>query len=154
MTRKMRPILVIQNDVINKFSPTIMIVPLTSNTHKKRLPIHVAISKDSGLPVDSLILLDQIKTIHKTKIIEKLGQVSPEIMMEVENAISLATSQSKIDSEDFLFYKEFYPFEYDLREIKEILKSSNYIGNKIRDWIFSGLIGAIIGIIISKIILL
>ncbi|MBU5269478.1 type II toxin-antitoxin system PemK/MazF family toxin [Clostridium cochlearium] len=148
----MRPVLVIQNNIVNKFSPTVLVVPLASNSKNRKLPIHVVITKSFGLSLDSIILLEQIKAISKTKIKEKLGHASSEIMVEVEKAMNLVTSQSKIDSKNSSMYKEFYSVKLDLIEIKDILKNSNYIGNKIKDWIFSGIIGTAIGIIIGKII--
>lgn len=148
-----RPVLIIQNDIANKFSPTIIVAPLTSsNKHNNKLPTHVAISRESGLPVDSLVLLDQVRTIHKSEIKEKLGQASASLMLEVENALGFATSNSKNSNINPSEYKQAYSPEYDLKEIKDMLKGSNYIGNRIKDWIYSGIIGAVIGMLINLLI--
>lgn len=147
-----RPVIIIQNDIINKFSPTVIVAPLTSCTYDRKLPTHVLVSKGHGLPVDSLIILEQIKTIHKTNIKKKIGQTSSNLMLEVEKALSLATSNSKIDNVDSSDYKNVYSPEYDLMEIKEMIKSSNYIGNRIKDWTYSGIIGALIGMLINSLI--
>lgn len=148
----LRPVLVIQNNTINKFSPTVIVAPLTSDMQNKKMPTHVFISKDDGLSRDSLILVEQIKIIHKSEIKKKLVQANSNIMLKVENALNLATSNSKIMNDNQSEYKQAYLSEYDLREIKEILKSSNYIGNRIKDWIYSGIISGIIGMIISALI--
>ena len=73
-------------------------------------------------------------------------------MLEVEKALSLANSNSKIDNIDSSDYKNVYSPEYDLMEIKEMIKSSNYIGNRIKDWTYSGIIGALIGMLINSLI--
>lgn len=144
-----RPVLIIQNDIANKFSPTIIVAPLTSNKNNTKLPSHVSIPKESGLPVDSLILLEQLRTIHKSDIKEKLGQASASIMLEVEDALNLVTSNSKNSNINPAEYKQAYSPEYDLMKIKDMLKGSNYIGNRIKDWVYSGIIGAVIGIVIN-----
>src|SRR5690554_4369365 len=83
-----RPVLVVQNDIGNRYSPTIIIVAITSQINKAKLPTHVEIkSSDYGLPKDSVVLLEQIRTIDKRRLEEKIGHVTEEIMEKVNEAL-------------------------------------------------------------------
>ena len=83
-----RPVLIIQNDVGNKFSPTVIAAAITSQTSKSRLPTHINIdSKEYGLMKDSVILAEQIRTIDKSRLKEKIGQVDDSVMGQVNNAL-------------------------------------------------------------------
>lgn len=76
-----RPVLIIQNDIGNRYSPTIIVVAITSQINKAKLPTHVEIkSSDYGLPKDSVLLLEQIRTIDKRRLEEKIGHVTEDIM--------------------------------------------------------------------------
>tara|TARA_Y100000034_G_C6641261_1_gene280305 strand:- start:208 stop:546 length:339 start_codon:yes stop_codon:yes gene_type:complete len=88
---RIRPAVVIQNDIFNKYSPTTIVAPITSKIYDKEYPTNVQISKnDSELSVDSTILMNQIKAIDKSRIIRKIGNLSPEIMDKVDNAIKIS----------------------------------------------------------------
>ncbi len=88
---KTRPALVVQNDVGNKFSPTIIVAPLTSEIFSKVYPINVYVEKKyTGLDQDSTILLGQIRTIDKKRIIRKLGSLDKELMIKVDKAIMVS----------------------------------------------------------------
>lgn len=83
-----RPVVVIQNDIGNKFSPTIIVAALTSQLKKCKLPTHVDVSKDvEGLPKNSIVLLEQLRTIDKCRLKEKIYHMSPEEMEKVEHAL-------------------------------------------------------------------
>ncbi len=83
-----RPVLVVQNDIGNRYSPTIIIVAITSQINKAKLPTHVEISSsDYGLPKDSVLLLEQIRTIDKRRLEEKIGHVTEDIMEKVNEAL-------------------------------------------------------------------
>ena len=83
-----RPVLIVQNDVGNKFSPTVIAAAITSQTSKNRLPTHINInSKEYGLMKDSVILAEQIRTIDKSRLKEKIGQVDDHVMGKVNNAL-------------------------------------------------------------------
>ena len=88
-----RPVLVLQNNIGNKYSPTTIVVPLTSQIKKVNQPTHKVISKEdaTGLKVDSMVLCEQIITIDKRKIEEKIGQITNDIIMK---SISKACSVS------------------------------------------------------------
>ena len=82
-----RPVLVIQNDIGNEYSNTIIVAAITSQT-KKRMPIHVEIATDkSGLPKDSIVLLEHICTLDKERLERKIGRLRREKMREVNRAL-------------------------------------------------------------------
>ncbi|MCR3956611.1 MAG: type II toxin-antitoxin system PemK/MazF family toxin [Gudongella sp.] len=86
-----RPILVIQNDVGNKYSPTIIIAAITSQINKARLPTHVEITaQDFGLPKDSVVLMEQIRTIDKKRLREKIGKFDEDMMRKVDQALKIS----------------------------------------------------------------
>lgn len=86
-----RPVLVVQNDVGNKYSPTVIAVAVTSKLTKAKLPTHIEISAEEyGLTKDSVILMEQIRTIDKRRLKERIGQLSPAIMYKVEKALLIS----------------------------------------------------------------
>ncbi|SEF60352.1 mRNA interferase MazF [Caloramator fervidus] len=86
-----RPVLVIQNDIGNKYSPTVIVAAITSQINKAKLPTHVEIkSSEYGLNKDSVILLEQIRTIDKRRLREKLGHISDEMMKQVDYALKIS----------------------------------------------------------------
>ncbi len=87
----LRPVLIIQNDVGNKYSPTVIAAAITSKTGKAKLPTHIDIyAEATGLIKDSIILLEQIRTLDKRRLKEKTGHLSPAKMSEVDNAIAVS----------------------------------------------------------------
>ena len=86
-----RPVLIIQNDTLNKHAPTTIIAPITSKIYTKEYPTNVIIKKeDSKLKLDSTILLNQIKTIDKKRIIKKIGSLDNFTMNKVDRAIKVS----------------------------------------------------------------
>ena len=87
-----RPVLIIQNDTGNKYSPTVIAAAITSQTGKNRLPTHIEIgSRENGLKSDSVVLAEQIRTIDKSRLKEKIGHITDaEIMNKVNNAIGIS----------------------------------------------------------------
>jgi len=86
-----RPVLVIQNDIGNKYSPTVIIAAITSQINKAKLPTHVEISAEEyGLTKDSVILLEQIRTIDKKRLKERVGHLSDELMKKVDECIQIS----------------------------------------------------------------
>ena len=86
-----RPILVIQNDVGNKYSPTIIVAAITSQINKARLPTHIEITApDYGLPKDSVVLLEQIRTIDKKRLREKIGKFDEDMMRRVDEDLRIS----------------------------------------------------------------
>jgi len=87
----MRPVLIVQNDTGNKHSPTVIAAAITSQTGKAKLPTHIELSGQSvGLSRDSVILLEQIRTLDKSRLREKMGRLDGETMTRVDNAIAVS----------------------------------------------------------------
>ena len=83
-----RPVLVVQNDVGNRYSPTVIAAAITSKLDKARLPTHVAVPEGmSGLPQNSVVLLEQIRTIDKQRLKEKIGELPALMMARVNEAL-------------------------------------------------------------------
>ena len=86
-----RPVLVLQNDVGNRFSPTVIVAAITSQICKARLPTHVEVYRgDCGLQADSVILSEQIRTIDKRRLRERMGALPPDKVDEVERALKIS----------------------------------------------------------------
>ncbi len=86
-----RPVLVVQNDIGNKYSPTIIIAAITSQINKAKLPTHVEITApEYGLPKDSVVLLEQIRTIDKKRLREKIGRFNDNMMRSVDDALKIS----------------------------------------------------------------
>lgn len=86
-----RPVLIVQNDIGNKYSPTVIVAAITSQINKAKLPTHVELSaSEYGLPKDSVILLEQIRTIDKKRLREKICTLSSEIMEKVNEALQIS----------------------------------------------------------------
>lgn len=87
----MRPVLIVQNDTGNKHSPTVIAAAITSQVGKARLPTHIELSGTScGLSRDSVILLEQIRTIDKSRLRERMGRLDEPLMNAVDSAIAVS----------------------------------------------------------------
>ena len=87
-----RPVIIIQNDVGNKHSPTVIAAAITSQTGKNKLPTHIEIeSKNNGLKSDSVVLTEQIRTIDKSRLKEKIGHIEDEqIINKINSALGVS----------------------------------------------------------------
>ncbi len=85
-----RPVLVVQNDIGNKYSPTVIAAAITSQLNKARLPTHIQLDEGSGLPKNSIILLEQIRTIDKTRLKDKIGELPSDVMTRVNNGLLIS----------------------------------------------------------------
>ncbi len=86
-----RPVLIIQNDIGNKYSPTVIAAAITSRINKAKMPTHIELcAKEYGLNKDSVILLEQIRTIDKKRLREKIGCLDDELMANVNEALSIS----------------------------------------------------------------
>jgi len=85
-----RPCLIIQNDVGNKHSPTIIVAAITSKAMKTTLPTHCILSDQNGLDRESIVLLEQIRTIDKRRLKEHLGALGTEDMLAVDKALAVS----------------------------------------------------------------
>ena len=86
-----RPVLIVQNDVGNRHSPTVIAAAITLQINKARLPTHIELSgKNVGLTKDSVVLLEQIRTIDKRRLREHMGRLDESMMNRVDNAIAVS----------------------------------------------------------------
>ena len=86
-----RPVLIVQNNVGNRFSPTVIAAAITSQQSKANLPTHIPLhAVSSGLAKDSVVLLEQVRKIDKNRLKEKMGTVDEKSMNEINNAISIS----------------------------------------------------------------
>ena len=86
-----RPVLIIQNDTGNRYSPTVIAAALTSQTNKAKLPTQLALSApDHGLPRDSVVLLEQVRTLDKRRLRERMGRVDGELMERIDAALAVS----------------------------------------------------------------
>ena len=87
----LRPVLIIQTDIGNKYSPTVIAAAITSRTSKNPLPSHIGVLSDvTGLTKDSVVLLEQIRTIDKSRLKERMGHLDEGTMNAVNDAISIS----------------------------------------------------------------
>lgn len=86
-----RPVLIVQNDIGNRYSPTVIVSAITSQINKAKLPTHIEISsEDFSLPKDSVVLLEQIRTIDKKRLKEKIGRFEKNLMGEVDDCLKIS----------------------------------------------------------------
>lgn len=86
-----RPVLIIQNDVGNRYSPTVIAAAITSKMGKNKLPTHIDLYAEKvGLTKDSVVLLEQVRTLDKQRLKEKMGHLDDEFMGEIDNAIAVS----------------------------------------------------------------
>jgi mRNA interferase MazF len=87
----LRPVLIVQNDVGNKHSPTVIAAAITSQREKAKLPTHIELdAQKCGLRTDSVVLLEQIRTIDKRRLKERMGEIEPEAMKKVNTALTVS----------------------------------------------------------------
>lgn len=92
-----RPVLIVQNDIGNKYSPTVIAAAITSQIYKAKLPTHIEIgAQEYGLARDSVILLEQIRTIDKKRLREKIGHLDDELMDKVNEALGISFGLQEI----------------------------------------------------------
>ena len=92
-----RPVLVVQNDVGNQYSPTTIILAITSQINKAKLPTHVELeAKSYGLERDSVILAEQIRTIDKTRLKQRIANLNEDIMKKVDQALKISLGLEEI----------------------------------------------------------
>ena len=86
-----RPVLIVQNDIGNKYSPTVIAAAVTSQINKAKMPTHIEIDAEAyGLAKDSVILMEQIRTIDKKRLKEKIGHIDEELMEKVNEALGIS----------------------------------------------------------------
>lgn len=97
----LRPVLIVQNDVGNRYSPTVIAAAITSRMSKTALPTHISVHAGGvGLARDSVILLEQIRTIDKQRLKEKMGHLDDAVMSEVNSAIAVSFGLTQPDTRE------------------------------------------------------
>jgi len=87
----MRPVLIIQNDVGNRYSPTVIAAAITSRMGKTKLPTHIDVyAERAGLSKNSVVLLEQLRTLDKRRLRERMGHLDEEVMQEIDTAIAVS----------------------------------------------------------------
>ena len=89
-----RPVLILQNEVGNWFSPTVIVAAMTARGGKAHLPTHVPVGTDSGLRRPSLMLAEQVRTIDKSRLLERVGMLPPEKQEQVDRALRISFALS------------------------------------------------------------
>lgn len=96
-----RPVLIVQNDVGNRFSPTVIAAAITSQKDKAKLPTHIQLqATGSGLARDSIVLLEQIRTLDKQRLREHMGRLDPVSMDRVDRALQVSFGLDMMDQAD------------------------------------------------------
>ena len=86
-----RPVLIVQNDIGNKYSPTVIAAAITSQKDKSNLPTHIKVNAENcGLAKDSIVLLEQVRTIYKRRFKERMGRLDESSMTAVNDAITVS----------------------------------------------------------------
>jgi mRNA interferase MazF len=86
-----RPVLIVQNDIGNRYSPTVIAAAITSQRDKSKLPTHIELSsQDCGLSRDSIVLLEQIRTIDKRRLKERMGRLDERAMNQIDQALQVS----------------------------------------------------------------
>ncbi len=86
-----RPVLVVQNDIGNKYSPTVIVAAVTSQINKAKMPTHIELSANEyGLSKDSVVLMEQIRTIDKKRLKEKIGHMDEELQYSIDEALRIS----------------------------------------------------------------
>jgi mRNA interferase MazF len=92
-----RPVVIVQNNIGNKYSPTVIAAAVTSQINKAKLPTHIEIGKENfGLAKDSVILLEQIRTIDKRRLKEKIGRLDFELMQKIDEVLMISFGLTEI----------------------------------------------------------
>lgn len=85
-----RPVLIIQNDIGNRYAPTVIAAIITSRHTKAKLPTHIWLNDECGLPKESMVECEQVRTIDKSRLKDFMGAVSDEVMREIEKGLKIS----------------------------------------------------------------
>ena len=126
-----RPFVVLQNNLGNKYSPTLVVALITTKV-KRDMPTHVNLTKEFGLKEESVVMLEQIRTIDKCRILEKsyIGRVSRETMKLIDEAMSISVALE--NSRDLEVRKQVREIEYWERSLNDLIDDVYATGEQIR----------------------
>ena len=113
------PVVIIQNDIGNKFSPTVIVAVITSKLTKAKMPTHVELHRELGLEKDSVVLCEQLKTIDKQRLKKFCCKVSRDKMAEIDRAMSISLGQVNVREEQVL--KQAEEVNYWIRNIDDLI---------------------------------
>ncbi len=117
----LRPFIVPQNNIGNKFSPTLVVALITTKNKKDKMPTHINLDKELGLKEDSVVMLEQIRTIDKSRIIEGsyIGRADRETMKEIDEAMRISVGLET--QRDLEVRKQVKEVEYWMRSVDDLL---------------------------------
>lgn len=117
----LRPFIVLQNNIGNKFSPTLVVALITTKNKKDKMPTHINLDKELGLKEDSVVMLEQIRTIDKSRIIEGsyIGRADRETMKEIDEAMKISVGLET--QRDLEVRKQVKEVEYWMRSVDDLL---------------------------------
>lgn len=88
-----RPVLIVQNDVGNHFSTTVIVAPITTHSQKKRMPTHIPLAAEvNGIPRNSVVLLEQVRTIDKQRLMDRIDHLNAAVMKRVDHGLRISLS--------------------------------------------------------------
>ena len=115
----LRPCVVIQNDIGNRFSPTVVVALITSKMTKANIPTHVRLDKEIGLDVNSIVMLEQIKTVDKQRLVKFCCKLDREKVAEIDKAMKISLGQLNLREENIL--KQVEEVKYLMRNIDDLI---------------------------------
>lgn len=116
---KLRPCVVIQNDIGNRFSPTVVVALITSKMAKANIPTHVKLDKEVGLDASSVVMLEQIKTVDKQRLVKYCCKLDREKILEIDRAMNISLGQLNVREESVL--KQVNEVKYLIRSTDELI---------------------------------
>lgn len=90
----LRPVLILQNNVGNKYSPTVVVAAITTKIEKGKMPTHIEVGSEEGLEKNSVVLLEQLRTIDKQRLRDKVTQLNKKMMEKVDNGLAISIGLS------------------------------------------------------------
>ena len=120
-----RPVIIVQNEIGNRFSPTVIVATITSQTQKKRMPTQVLIGKESGLLTNSMAMMEQLLVISKERLGKYIGTAPNNIMEEIDKALKVSLELEKIERKE-------------IQEAKRKAKLIEDMDNVIKSWLDMG----------------
>lgn len=127
---KLRPCVVIQNNIGNKFSPTVVVALITSKMTKANIPTHVKLDKEMGLDANSIVMLEQIKTVDKQRLVKFCCKLDREKISEIDRAMNISLGQLNVREENVL--KQVDEVKYLIRNIDDLMDDLYSSKNQIR----------------------
>ena len=123
-----RPVLIIQNDTGNRYSPTVIAAAITSQTGKARLPTHIdlPVAQSSGLSRDSVVLLEQVRTLDKKRLRERMGHVEEDVMEYHRNLAAAVRGEEKpyVSFEDMRRDMQIVDLAFESSRRNEVMKTN------------------------------